>query len=125
MPTRVVVTGKKTESKGPTLSDEKRVVQLKDISVGDASGHRALDPLRVASLKQLFLDGCYGQSRSLLRGPGIVKDRLDSDGLHILEDGKATIVALKECQQAPSFNTTSFSFPFVIQSIEHEAVGFS
>ena len=40
------------------------------------------------------------ESRSLRRGPGIVKGLLDSDGLHILEDGKATIAALKECQPA-------------------------
>lgn len=44
-------------------------------------------------LIQEFESGNYG--KTILSSVGVVKDQYDTDGLHILEDGVATVIALQ------------------------------
>ena len=102
------VRGKADDSKGPSLTNDKRIVRLEDLSIDESSGHRALDPARVTSLLETFMSGKYGRNKNLLRGPGVIDKALDKEGLQILEDGKHTIAALKKCQEAGRFVQVSF-----------------
>ncbi len=58
-------------------------------------------------LKQEFMAGNY--NKTVLAGVSIVKGEFDSDGRHILQDGRQTVEALKELFL--DFNTLCSDYP--------------
>ena len=80
----------------PTLVKEGEKVKIEDVSVGDDSGWRPVDEVRVEELTQLFLTGQYGIG--LLKPPSVIardgQPVLAIDGRQCLSDGKSTMSAL-------------------------------
>ena len=68
-------------------------IQLADISLdADVSGHRDHDLDRQQELYDEFESGRFGQN--VLRGPALIENLKDKNGLCCLQDGLQTVAAL-------------------------------
>ena len=81
--------GRAVTQDGPEIVQYGARVQLSDISLdADVSGHRDHDVDRQNELYEEFEAGRFGQN--VLRGPAIIPDLKDKNGLSCLQDGLQT-----------------------------------
>ena len=104
------VKGRAITQDGPEIVQYGVRVQLSEISLdADVSGHRDHDTDRQNELYEEFEAGRFGQN--VLRGPAIIQDLKDTNGLSCLQDGLQTVAAL--VRRYKVFSLTVFCGLFV------------
>lgn len=87
------IKGRVSSQEGPEVVNHGTRVKLTDISLdSEVSGHREADLERQQELYEEFESGRFGQN--VLRGPAIIQDLKDKNGLHCLQDGLQTVSTL-------------------------------